>query len=1062
MNKQHLRIWGSSLRRILALAAVGCFVSSVTWAARVDWDGGTADTNTVTGGSANTAINWSSDLVPVTGDDVFLNDVVSGSAAVRAVTVDSGLTWRSLTINQSTAPGSGANSNILSIAAGTSLVLTGSTPLSVSGAINAPGVVDLGNGGILAFSNTVLPVVTFGPNTVLTGNGVIANMANQAMLMTLSGTLMGSNSIQVGLENRTSRLVLGSSAVISGVQTWTHVSTLFNCTLSNCITTASQWLNEAVTLNTYQQGLNLEAATATDNPGPASHFKFARININTGGNGASQRACRFYNTLQNDGGTPGIKEAVYAGTWNGSALGDGSGGHQFLDLNGQDLYVDRFTNMVSFNSRAMRFGNNALNSTSSIRAVTASGDTLFGGSFMIANNATLEIVGGSWFDTIYMRYTSEGPGDNAAAANSISNDNISVTRRWDGFPSVFMAAAHHFLGSGGDKAGNTGTAWPNTAGTLRIVGGDYASSGNLLNPLNATGTIDTLSSNPSYPDTVLNTVMIRPNTIQSVTNISIISGVMQAPGHRFLAGSPVYMFAGTIPTGLVNFNKLYYVVNPTDTSFQLAASPGGAPIVPTTQGGTVGVQDSGGLSVAGTINPVYPALIVAGRSTIVGNLALPVIGGAKAVGVGANLSAPINQATLRVGGVVPVQTAMTADPATDSLTLTSGSVTNGQAIYLSGANAPTGLVFGLVYYARDAVGSAFKVAAWPGEPAIDITSTGVGVTNVAAIATNSATLMVTGDLTLESRAVTGYFGVASAGVIGIAGIAGDGATVTVTNSTIHGLVTGDTITVAGGNAGFNGTFTVTSVPSLPNFTYAAAASGPGGNASISFSKVRSVNVAIQSNGTVKVGGNVLIGGVGQRVNNLVTGLGVGIDPASQFIVNGGLTVTQSVAIVPPVGCFHVGEGTNGVLTGTAARALLTTNLVVAGSLDVNGASVVTGATAAVSIILTNGADAVLGAASSLAIDGVFSAGSGSEVNLSAGAMSVGTLDLSGGGVIDFKTRMDLDGALRVKNDVRTQLQAAIAAGTIRHSNKPLGVTYNAAQGYTTIRLSLMGTRLEIY
>jgi hypothetical protein len=54
------------------------------------------------------------------------------------------------------------------------------------------------------------------------------------------------------------------------------------------------------------------------------------------------------------------------------------------------------------------------------------------------------------------------------------------------------------------------------------------------------------------------------------------------------------------------------------------------------------------------------------------------------------------------------------------------------------------------------------------------------------------------------------------------------------------------------------------------------------------------------------------------------------------------------------------------------------------------------------------------------------------------------------------------GALRVKNDVRTQLQAAIAAGTIRHSNKPLGVTYNAALGYTTIRLSLMGARLEIH
>jgi len=55
-----------------------------------------------------------------------------------------------------------------------------------------------------------------------------------------------------------------------------------------------------------------------------------------------------------------------------------------------------------------------------------------------------------------------------------------------------------------------------------------------------------------------------------------------------------------------------------------------------------------------------------------------------------------------------------------------------------------------------------------------------------------------------------------------------GNTVTITTSSVHGLVTGQTVTIAGftgAYAGYNGTFTVASVPSTTTFTYTDSTSG---------------------------------------------------------------------------------------------------------------------------------------------------------------------------------------------------------------------------------------------
>jgi hypothetical protein len=266
----------------------------------------------------------------------------------------------------------------------------------------------------------------------------------------------------------------------------------------------------------------------------------------------------------------------------------------------------------------------------------------------------------------------------------------------------------------------------------------------------------------------------------------------------------------------------------------------------------------------------------------------------------------------------------------------------------------------------------------------------------------------------------------------------------------HGLAPGDSVTIAGGTNSFRGTFPVANVLAPHVFTYGLPVTGSGGAATVSYTKTVSVNVAIQSNAAVKVGGNVTIGGVGVPGSFLSTGTGVGIDPHSHFTLNGGLGATQSVAIVPPVGYFHVGEGTDGGLTGAAARAMLLTNLVVAGSLDVNGASVITGASAEAGIVLTDGANAAIGTDGAIAIAGGLVVGSGSIVDLSVGELAVGALDVSSGGAIDLKNRREVIGHLRVRGNVVPHLRSIIVAGGIRHAGR-LDAYYNPIGDYTSVQ-----------
>ena len=1051
---------------VLAFVGIVLFHPTPVQAGHIDWDGATNSINTSMGGNVDVPANWGPSgggadglggALPLTTDDVFLNDVQSTGAVVRTVAVNTNQAWKSLTINQFTEPFSGFTTNRLSVLGGCALTLTNATMLSTQGAAQAPVVIDLASGSTLGFGYNSTASATLGSNTIVTGSGEIKNSnGNISLTLNVDGTLAGPT-LNLSNANRKNTLVLGPGTVVTNAQTWTmdHGGYITSPALDNRIVNPTQWDNHAVTYNTTGGvGANIEAATSTTSPSTSSNYRFVHINLVGGNSGQAHTAARFFNNVQNDGGVAGTKEAVYASTWDASASGDGSGGHYLVDLNGQDLYVDRFFGMTKFYNRSVQFLNTALDSVSTLRALDVMGDSLTGGSFAVMNGSTLELVGGNWFDTGYTRSIATYPADSAAIPNAVAGLDVDKVRHWDGGVGSYNyphGAFNHYLGSGTDDAGNTQTRYEGTDGSLRVVGGDYLTTGYILTPLDVNGLIDTTSANPKYPDSVLNAVTLRANTWQSITNINLTTGFLLAPGHRFTTGTPLFIMglSGTsgIPAGF-SYNVLYFVVNPEADRFQLAATPNGDPIIPTNNGTNVYVYDPNGLSNTTAL----PGLTVAGKTTIKGHLIMPVIGGAIAYGRGPNISAPVFQPTLRVGGVLPTTTSVTVDAAADTLTLATGSVADGTPVHFTATTIPGGLVLGQAYYVRDASGSSFKVATLPGEPAIDITSAGASVAWVKPEASGMAELTVTGDLLTEGRIIDGYIGGSGATAnIKMTSANGDGTTVTIASNFSHGLVPGDIITVAGGNVPFRGTFPVKNVLSPLIFTYEAAASGAGGTSLyVTYGKPVSINVAIQSNAIVRVAGDVAIGGIGRDQNCLATGLGVGIHPLSQFTLYGGLASTQTVAIVPPVGLFHVGEGTNGVLTGTAANAKLATTLTVAGGLDVNGGSSILGTEPLAGIALTNGADLVLGSEAVVDIAGPLAVADGSTVDISSGSISVGAITIADGGIIDFKDRKVDDGQLSVKGNAVAEVNAAISLGRIVSSTSNLGAWYHAFEDYTSV------------
>ena len=237
---------------------------------------------------------------------------------------------------------------------------------------------------------------------------------------------------------------------------------------------------------------------------------------------------------------------------------------------------------------------------------------------------------------------------------------------------------------------------------------------------------------------------------------------------------------------------------------------------------------------------------------------------------------------------------------------------NGDVVNFTGGF--TGVTGSTNYYVVNSTGTTFQVSATQGGSAL----TGIGgsgnVTDIGGAGNANAYpgLIVGGNTTVTGNLVIGYApGATNQATLRVGG----------DNATGYSTSTGPTAHSGTGLLIVTGDLTTQKVGAT------------------------SVNVSIQSNGAVKVGGNVSIAGVGTNVayvTNDITGMnGVGINTASNFTLNGnkGTGTPQTVNIVPTVGNFHVGDGSAGTLTGTAAQAQLAANLTATGSqVDVNGAA----------------------------------------------------------------------------------------------------------------------------
>ena len=479
-----------------------------------------------------------------------------------------------------------------------------------------------GNAGINDF-----PMGNFAGNIAGAGSSI-------GIVFNINGTINGTNTVSLNQDNNSgSSFVLGSTASVGGTQNWvnaqSNVQYFSVINFANSMTTPSNWTNGSITFNSRGTAGTFEASTSTATPGSSSNYKFAALNI-TSGAGSTTGAYKLTNTVQNDGGS--AKEAFYAGSFSvAGGIGDGSNGHYIFNLAGQDLYVDRFNNITGVNLRGLSFQNDSLNTTSTIRAVSTTGDSMSAGGFQVLNGATLEVSGGNYNALVFQRNTGGNSGallvaDTAAAPNGggAGNTNVKQTLSQNG-TAMDIGTFTSFLGSGADNGGNTNISAQSTNGTMRITGGTFSSSGYILNPVGTTGLLDTTDG---ITDTTLNDVLIRGNTASDANGAGVSSAY------------PALIVAGTTT---INGNLI--IGNATGAANQATLRVGGDSAVGySTSTGPSAHSGNGTLIVAGdltTQSAVNVSIQSNGNVKAAGNVSI--------AGVGTNVSFTLNPITGKDG-----------------------------------------------------------------------------------------------------------------------------------------------------------------------------------------------------------------------------------------------------------------------------------------------------------------------------------------------------------------------------------------------------------------------------
>jgi hypothetical protein len=199
--------------------------------------------------------------------------------------------------------------------------------------------------------------------------------------------------------------------------------------------------------------------------------------------------------------------------------------------------------------------------------------------------------------------------------------------------------------------------------------------------------------------------------------------------HGLVANDAVVLSGGTAPSPLV-LGTIYYARDIVADAFKVAATPGGTAIALTSNGSGFTVQLPRNFAEVGFSDNASAGTNLNMRALFAGG-AVTVLGGQQ-VRVVYQFQISITPTTPRaktyaITGWPSLEQAVTADNTTNLFTLSAHGFTANMPLSFTGTTAPSPLVFGTTYYARDILTNTFAVSATPGGSAIDLTTDGSNV-----------------------------------------------------------------------------------------------------------------------------------------------------------------------------------------------------------------------------------------------------------------------------------------------------------------------------------------------
>ena len=447
-------------------------------------------------------------------------------------------------------------------------------------------------------------------------------------------------------------------------------------------------------------------------------------------------------------------------------------------------------------TRNSNTGLNAINDFAPI-AVNA------GGTFSVTSagggSSAIENIGGVTVNSGLLNLVQTANNQNTIQLNSISQGGSTASLAISANSSAFTTAAFTVNGATATAANAIIGPWA-TVGSAATNQNDYAiydSSGRFVN-LNLAATAETTWPTATTPATTDNytlanaagpatqlTATRRVNTLRysggPVTNTaSIAANVITITGSTYNNGDVLAVPTNSVITGLTR-DQLYYVVNASGATFQLAATPGGTPLTVSGSGSlTPGLTLSSGnnLETYGILNGASVAFGIGG-ATGAGTLSTPTGGG--------NLFLTPGGSGANDGGIIVINA-----PITDN----GGAVTvvkngSGGALILSGNNTFSG---GLVVNSDAGSGAASVrlsgtqsftggitlngggigengISGNPGTPAASLNNNPITVNGVGHLLVSSGQTLGTGtSITINSAGVLTVGGDSNGGSVTVPGV----------------------------------------------------------------------------------------------------------------------------------------------------------------------------------------------------------------------------------------------------------------------------------------------------